>query len=81
MIILLEVLGVLFLIGFLSGYKGSHYWNFSIGLNTFAYPAFECGISSRYEFTDDDLEVQIVTIGCVLFVIEFEFFKPFQEED
>lgn len=76
MIILLEIVAVLFAMGFLSGCNGCTTWNFSFGVNTFQYPSFELGVSSRYEFTDDGWEVQIVTLGFVVFVIELEFFKP-----
>lgn len=76
--ILLMVFCILLLLAIVSGFRSTNMWQFTIGLNTFAYPSFEFGVSSRFEIwegNEQPMDVQIVTIGLVVFVMEFHFFS------
>ncbi|MEI6186977.1 MAG: hypothetical protein WCP46_00550 [Alphaproteobacteria bacterium] len=70
---ILIIFGILVLVGITSGYFNSTQWAFSIGINTFKYPTFDFGVSSRWESNEDGETIQVVTIGMVLIILEFEF--------
>jgi hypothetical protein len=65
---------MLVIVGLTSGYSNSHGWYFMLGINTFKYPTFDFGVFSRYEFDEEGHAIQVVTIGLVLVVFEFEFY-------
>lgn len=71
---LIYVILVLLSMGLISGYKNSYAWSISFGINTFATPCFDLGISSFIE-QYEGYEVHVVSLGVVLFTIEFEFYK------
>jgi len=71
---ILIIFSMLILIGLASGYFSCKGWYFSLGINTFQYPTFDFGMSSCYEFDEEGNAIQVVRIGLLVIVLDFEFF-------